>query len=122
MSTNDPLGAIKARMASDPNYDPLKDPEALRQIEALIPSELRDLSNAFARLEVAFKDATSGVDAVDNLDKRAADFPNKTELISSPQSNWFKSGLPADDAPFSSKKKDEAFEKLRKDYPEVPYN
>ena len=116
----DPMAAIKAKMAADPNYDPMKDPEAISKIESMIPSELRDLSNAVARLEVAFKDATTGVDAVDNLDKRAAEFPNKNELISSPNSQWFKAGQPADNVPFSSSKKDAAFEKLRQEYPEVP--
>lgn len=116
----DPMAAIKAKMAADPNYDPMKDPEAVSKIESMIPAELRDLSNAIARLEVAFKDSTSGADAVDDLDKRSADFPNKNDLISSPNSKWFKSGQPADDVPFSSSKKEAAFDKLRQEYPEVP--
>jgi hypothetical protein len=119
--SDDPMAAVRAKMA-DPNYDPMKDPEALRQIENMIPSELRDISNSLARLEVSFKDATSGPDAVDNLDSRAKDFPNKSELISSPQSKWFKDGQPTDEVPFSQSKKDELFNKLRKEYPEVPVN
>ena len=120
MMSDDPMDAIKAKMASDPNYDPMKDPEALRMIESKIPSEMRDISNALSRLEVSFKDATTGTDAVDDLDARAVDFPNKAELISSPQSKWFKNSMPVDEVAFSSKKKDELFEKLKKAYPEVP--
>ena len=104
----------------DPNYDPMKDPDAIRQIENMIPTDLRDISNAIARLQVAFKDSTSGTEAVDDLDARAKEFPNKRELISSPQSKWFKETNPTEDKPFSSARLQELQDKLRKEYPEVP--
>ena len=116
----DPLAAIRAKMASDPSYDPLKDPDAIRQIENIIPTPLRDISNAIARLQVAFKDSTTGTEAVDDLDARAKEIPNKRELISSPQSTWFKQSNPDEEIPFSKAKLQELQEKLRKEFPEVP--
>jgi hypothetical protein len=116
----DPLEAIRAKMKADPSYDPMKDPEAMRVLESKLPPQFREFPNAIQRLRVAITDATTGVEAVDNLDARAADFPDKKELISSPQSEWFQSGLPT--AEFNAKEKAELLEKLKKSHPNVPRN
>ena len=65
-------------------------------IESLIPESMRQLSGAIARLEVAFKDAASDAPEgkLDQLNEFAKDFGLK-DLISSPNSKWFKGGMPA---------------------------
>lgn len=116
---NDPaLEAIKAKYRSNPNYNPLTDPEAAPIIENLIPSEVRDFTNALERFRIALEDATSGPDAVGDIDESSKQF-DKKDLISSPQSKWFKEGRPNED--YSQSKADEAIEKLKKKYPEVPF-
>lgn len=115
---NPALEAIKAKMAADPNYDPMKDPEAMSTIESMIPDSLRELSGSLARLEVAFKDADANLEGTDaTLNKAAEGFVNKKELVSSPNSQWFKDGLPA--ASFDSAKKEELEKALASKYPEV---
>ena len=119
-ATGDPLDAIRARMASDPNFDPLKDPQTMQILESKIPPELRDASNSVERLRVALKDAVEGTDAISDLDAAAAKF-GAEGLISSPQSTWFKENQPNEkDGAFSEAKKQELFNKLKGEYPEVP--
>lgn len=115
---SDPLGPIRAKMAADPNYNPMADPQAMSVIESLIPAEMREFPNSMERVKVAFKDATSGADSVTNLDSTAETFANKQELISSPQSQWFKSGMPNSD--YSKDKADELLKKLKSEFPDVP--
>lgn len=124
-SSGDPLDAIRAKMASDPSYNPMQDQQAMQILESKIPSEVRDVSNAVERLRVAIKDATEGTDAINDLDGSAAKFGGQGEggagLISSPQSAWFKEGQPNEkDGSFSQSRKDELMAKLKSAYPEVP--
>lgn len=85
---------IRRRMKEDPSYDPLKDPEAMQQMQNALPTEFREFGNAMERLKVAFADAKGGVDGLDDLDvlaKTAAALP-VSERLSSPQSKFFKEG------------------------------
>jgi hypothetical protein len=84
------LEALKAKMAADPNFDPMKDPQSLQLIESLIPDNMRELSNSIARLEVAYKDATGSESEDLDIDASAVEFTNKKDLISSPSSQYFK--------------------------------
>ena len=63
----DPLEAIRAKMASDPSYNPMSDPQAMQVLESMIPQEMKDLPNAVERLKVSFTDATTGQDAIEDL-------------------------------------------------------
>jgi hypothetical protein len=117
----DPLDAIRARMASDPSFDPLKDPQTMQILESKIPTEMRDASISVERARVAFKDASEGTAAVADLDAAAAKFGNNQGLISSPQSAWFKNGQPNEtNGAFNEAKKQDLFNKLKSQYPEVP--
>jgi hypothetical protein len=106
--------ALKAKLESDPSYNPTKDPQVQPLLQEILPSHVRDISNSLGRLKVSFQDATSGTEAVEDLNASAASFPNKAELISSPQSAWFKSGSPDDDVPFDNAKKQALLSKLKK--------
>ena len=110
------LNALKTKM-SDPSYNPATDPDYSRLMSSLVPTELRDISGALERLKVAFKDATTGVDAVTDLDNIAAQFSDKKDVISSPTSKWMKSGFP--DEPASESKLSDLLTKLKKDFPEA---
>ena len=110
------LNALKTKM-SDPSYNPTTDPDYSRLMSSLVPTELREISGALERLKVAFKDATTGVDAVADLDNIAAQFSDKKEVISSPTSNWMKSGFPDEVA--SESKLSDLLDKLKKDFPEA---
>ena len=110
--------AIRAKMAADPNYNPMADPQAMQVIDSLIPATMREFPNAIDRLKVAFQDATTGADAVSDLDAAAATFSNKQELISSPQSKWIKNGMQSTD--FSKSRLDELYSKVRQEFPDVP--
>ena len=120
MSDADPFAAIKARMASDPNFDPLKDPESMKQLESMVPSEMREFSNAIERLNVSFKDAATGNDDLEALDEVAKIAPQFTskELLSSPNSAWFKAGAP--DETYDENKLKDLLRDVQKEYPEVP--
>jgi hypothetical protein len=123
MSSNDPMDAIRAKMASDPNYDPMKDPQAMQQLEAMIPQEMREFANAIERLKVAFTDATTGNESIEDLDSRLETIAKGLkggDLISSPQSDFFRNGMPEDNPPFDAAKLKELAEEARRDHPEVP--
>ena len=114
---DDPLEELKRKMKEDPNFDPSKDPRMAEALESMIPKELRDMPMAVERLIVAFKDATGGVDAVENLDDAAKMFGTEN-LISSPQSKWFQGG--AADEGYSESNKKDLLQKLKAAHPEVP--
>lgn len=116
----DPLEAIKAKMAADPSYNPMSDPQAMQVLESMIPQEMKDIPNAVERLKVSFTDATTGQDAIENLDQVAAEFAgDKKSLLQSPSSNFFTGGMESPDG-FDENEKADLFKKLREDYPDVP--
>lgn len=117
MSTPDPLEAFRAKMKADPSYDPLKDPEAMRVLDGMIPDKLRELGNAIAKLKVALADSTTGVEGVKDLNRRVADMDKKGAL-SSPTSQWFKSGLPKPTLDKAGKER--AKEQIKQKYPQIP--
>jgi hypothetical protein len=117
---DDPLAELRKKLKENPNFDYTKDPKMMEALESAIPQELRDMPMAIERLVVAFKDATSGVDSVANLDDAAKMFGSES-LISSPQSTWFKEGAKMDETYSESTKKD-LLQKLKSDYPQVPIN
>jgi len=122
MSDNDKEAqwdVLRAKYQANPNYDPMADPEAQAVLENLIPTEFRDMTNAIERLRVALVDATTGTDAIEDIDNVLSQF-NKDELISSPQSKWFSEGRKDPDVPFSQEKLDELTEQAKKQYPAVP--
>jgi hypothetical protein len=117
----DPLDAVRAKMAADPNYDPMKDPQTMQMLEQRLPPEIRDASIGIERLKVAFKDAKEGVTAVPGGDLDAAAAKIGNQSIQSPQSAWFKNGQPNEtDGAFSESKKQELLDKLQKANPQVP--
>ncbi len=116
----DPLEAIRAKMASDPSYNPMSDPQAMQVLESMIPQEMKDLPNAVERLKVSFTDATTGQDAIEDINAVAKEFEGeKNNLLSSPSSKFFTSGMPAP-TDFDENEKASLFKKLREDYPDVP--
>ena len=116
----DPLEAIRAKMASDPSYNPMSDPQAMQVLESMIPQEMKDLPNAVERLKVSFTDATTGQDAIEDLNAVAKEFEGeKSNLLSSPSSKFMSSGSPAP-SDFDEKEKANLFKKLREEYPDVP--
>lgn len=82
---------------------------------------MRDLSGAIARLEVAFKDASFDESDDDmNLDEAGAMFEDRKDIVSSPNSNWFKDGMPdTDKKAFEGNSKKDIEEKLAQLYPQV---
>ena len=117
----DPLDAVRAKMAADPNYDPMQDPQTMQMLEQRLPPEIRDATISVERLKVAFKDAKEGVTAVPGGDLDAAASTIGNQSIQSPQSSWFKNGQPNEtDGAFSESKKQELLEKLQKANPQVP--
>lgn len=123
MSSPDPMSEIRAKMAADPNYNPLQDPQAMQVLESQIPAELKELPNALERLRVAFKDATSGPNAVPDLNAAAASWTGpKTDLISSPTSDWMKNNMPNENPSFDEQTKKDLYEKVKSANPDVPLN
>lgn len=120
--TPDPLDEIRSRMKTDPSYNPMADPKAAPLLESLIPDYLKEIPNAVDRLEAALKDATSGTDAIGDLDKMAASFENKQDLISSPQSDFFAKGMVIEGGDTTGEDVDSLINGLREQYPEVPLN
>merc|ERR1712146_609748 len=113
MPGGDPLEAIKAKMAADPSYNPMSDPQAMQVLESMIPQEMKDLPNAVERLKVSFTDATTGQDAIEDLDKLASDFQrDKKTLLQSPSSQFFTGGMPKPED-FDENTKADLFKKLR---------
>jgi len=49
------LDDIRAKIKSQPGYNPMQDPEAMKTLEENIPPELREVNGALQRLQVAFK-------------------------------------------------------------------
>jgi hypothetical protein len=91
---SDPMDAIRARMASDPSYDPMKDPQAMQQLESMIPTEMREFANSVERLKVSFTDATTGTNPLSDLDALGSIQASTkvSDLLSAPTSQWFKEG------------------------------
>lgn len=118
----DPLDAIRAKMAADPNFDPMKDPQTMQMLEQRLPTEIRDASIGIERLKVAFKDATEGAStAVPGGDLDAASTKFGNQGIQSPQSAWFKNNQPNEtNGAFSESKKQDLFDKLKAANPQVP--
>lgn len=115
----DPLEAIREKMQADPSYNPMSDPQAMQVLESMIPEEMKDLPNAVERLKVAFTDATTGQEAIEDLDAVASEFGgDKKSLISTPTSAFFTQGLPEVD--FNEATLDELFKKVREEHPDVP--
>ncbi|RYH30932.1 hypothetical protein EON65_03890 [archaeon] len=116
MSTPDPMDAIRAKMQADPNYDPMKDPEAMRILDSMIPEQLREFGNAIAKLKVALADSITGVESVKDLNKRVAGMEKKG-AISSPTSQWFKSGMPKPTVDKAAKQ--QAKEEIKRQFPQA---
>ena len=116
----DPLQAIRDKMAADPNYNPMQDPQAMQALESRVPESLRDIANSIERTKVSFKDATEGSDAntFAELERLLSETPNRGELLSSPTSSFFKERQP--DVTFDQSKADSLYEELKKEYPQVP--
>lgn len=119
-SAEDPLDAIRAKVAADPSYNPMQDPQAMQALQDSLPQELKDVPTAIQRLKVAFEDATGGVDKIGDLDSALNDI-NLKDLISSPTSKWLREGMPKDDPPFSKSRLNELKEELSQKYPQVPF-
>ncbi len=113
---DDPMAELRERMKNDPNFNPSSDPRMMEALENAIPKPLRDMPVATERLIVAFKDATQGVDALENLDE-AAKMVGDEKMISSPQSKWFQQGMPAET--YSKSTKASLLSALKKKHPEV---
>lgn len=117
-SGGSPLDRFKAKRAADPNYDPLNDPEFMQSLESLVPDELREVYNAMNRLQTAVTEANSRAEGMDDYDQRVSAL-NKLDLVSSPQSEWFKSGMPTE------MPNEETLQKLREEmkakYPQIPF-
>lgn len=121
MSTpEDPMAAIRAKMAANPNYNPMTDPEAAGSLEAMIPTEYRDVLNALERFRVALVDADQGPESLKAIDDAARSM-NINEIISSPTSKWIKDGRPKPDVPFSESTAAGLVEKVKAEFPQVPY-
>jgi hypothetical protein len=118
MANDDPLGEIRAKMQADPNYNPMTDPSATAALDAILPDYLKEIPNAIERLNVAFKDATSSANALNDLDAAVSSFSDKRELISSPQSDLFSE---AGRKPPDSGEVERLIKQLRQQFPEVPY-
>jgi hypothetical protein len=88
----------------------------------MIPSEYREFANAMERLKVAFGDATSGVDSLENLDDLAgiAADTKIAELLSSPQSKYFQDGAQDEEIPFDGEATKDLLADVQRDFPEVP--
>ena len=86
------------------------------QDEESIPSTVSDLPLAIERLAVAFKDSTTGPQAVEDLDQSAKMFPNE-KFISSPQSKWFQQNSP--DENYSEETKAKLLQSLQAAYPGI---
>ena len=116
----DPLEAIKQKMAADPNYNPMQDPEAMQTLEGMISPEMREVSGAIQRLKVAFTDATTGEEAatLQQLEEFAAS-SDKKELISAPNSDFIKGGM-TEDVDYNESKLQELLDQLKSENPEVP--
>ena len=111
------LKAIRAKIAANPNYNPMTDPEASSLIEALIPSEFKEVPNAIARARVAFQDTMEGKDGISDVDSIFSSVPAK-DAISSPQSKWFKGGMVDDSGPDEDESEmDSLLAELEKKYP-----
>ena len=119
---SDPLEAIKNKIASDPSYDPLKDPQAMQALESMIPTEMREFANAVERLKVTFDDATTGQNPIEDLDslKVQQDDTALNVLLSSPTSEWFKGGAP--DETVNEDELKDALRDVQKEYPDIPMN
>lgn len=115
---DDPLAAIRAKMQENPNYNPLTDPEAAAALETLVPDHMKEIPNAIERLKAAFQDATTGANAIADLDAVAAGITNKRDLISSPQSDLFSRENKKGPDPTEVQR---LIDKLRQQYPEIPY-
>lgn len=111
------IKAIREKMAADPSYNPMADPQAMQVIDSMIPDAMREVPNAIERLKVAFKDATSGQDSVSDINSLPSTM-SMSEAISSPQSKWFKEKFPVD--AFNQAEKDDLKKKIKAKYPEVP--
>mmetsp|Transcript_85413 Transcript_85413/g.167133 ORF Transcript_85413/g.167133 Transcript_85413/m.167133 type:complete len:160 (-) Transcript_85413:14-493(-) len=119
-ASEDAIASLRAKMEADPNYNPMTDPQAASLIDEILPDYLKELPHAIERLSVAFKDATTGPDAAEDIDAIAASVPNKLELISSPQSDFFKNGMKLDGDEPDSSELESALQSLRQKYPQVP--
>lgn len=120
MAEGDAIDAIRAKMQADPNYNPMTDPSAAAALESLVPDYLKEIPNAIERLNVAFKDATSGADAISDIDSVAASFSNKRDLISSPQSDFFTQGMKTEGS-VDEGEVEKLLQRLKQQYPEVPH-
>ena len=115
------MAEIKAKMAADPSYNPMSDPQAMQVLDSMIPAEMKEFPNAVERMKVSFADATAGNDAITDLDAAAAnETTEKKNLNSAPSSEYFKGGLVDTGSDFDAAKKDEYFNKMRAEHPDVP--
>jgi hypothetical protein len=117
--SEDALKSIRDKIAANPSYNPMSDPQAMQVLESMIPDKMKEVPNAIERLKVSIKDATTGKEAVSDLNSLATLMP-KEEAISSPRSNWFKNKFPEDKEAFSKSKQQDLLRDAKSKYPDVP--
>jgi hypothetical protein len=115
------LSGIREKMAADPSYNPLQDPQALQVLESSIPSDIRDFPSSIERLKSAFQDATTGPDA-HSLSELGSDVVTSKfkleDLVSSPRSIFLKDNMP-DEETVSESRLQELYEQAKRENPEV---
>lgn len=120
-SVDPALEAIRAKYKANPNYNALTDPEAQPFLDSLIPNEFRDFNNAIERVRVAIKDAYEGPDKVNDAEKVFSSL-DLNNLISSPNSKFFKNNRPQPSPAHSEARASEALKNLIAKYPDLPRN
>lgn len=83
------LDKIRAKM-SQPGYDPMKDPEAVRILNNMVPDVLKSALNSLRRTKATMETEMSATIGVEDLDETSKMFQLKDVLMSSPQSKVFK--------------------------------
>ncbi len=111
--------SLKARMANDPDFDPLQDPSSLKILETLIPPESQDALSAIQRLKSVIDAEILAAGDADILQERASRVEDKKEsLISTPQSAWVKGGCKDDDDDgISADERQKLMDELKAAYP-----
>lgn len=115
-SQNDPIATASEKMKSDPNYNPLKDPEVLKVLQSKMPESLKGITMSLEKIKASLAEDLEGNDPIPNIEEMLGKI-DKSTLAKGINSSWLNEEV--SDVEAKEKEADALLQELKNEYPFV---